>query len=420
MWPLSSVEPNADGLGDPPVFKFRLPGDGGYQEYGFYAPSVTFWVHTLGLVAVNAFAAAALAVIIKRYIIDCRPSQQGKQKHRATTSSCLLGYGVLLPAVATYPFFILSALGVQSKLLKFAGGCIVPTLAMFRISEATHGFEPAHATQTTGTYLLYFASPLELIYDPKKNEAMNSNAADLQLHLIRFVATYLMMSAYLSFLVPLNFEPFPSSYADEEWYSLGRLFDLAQLGNNFFHALLFQLNLTCFLEGLATLTSVLGYQTQEVMHNPVLSATSPSQFWGRKWNMLVHSALKRGVFKPVIKCWPKAAAVIMTFLASGVLHEWIVVVALSPDKNDLDDQYEPKLGGSTLFFLWSAVVIILEVAIGHWRMFALMNNVLPRPMITMCVIMLALPLAHWFSDPYIKSGFFADVQVGFALVLPIQ
>lgn len=35
-----------------------------------------------------------------------------------------------------------------------------------------------------------------------------------------------------------------------------------------------------------------GYKVVQGMRNPMLEATSPSDFWGRRWNVLVHSVMK--------------------------------------------------------------------------------------------------------------------------------
>eukprot|EP00546_Thalassionema_frauenfeldii_P012146 CAMPEP_0178918672 /NCGR_PEP_ID=MMETSP0786-20121207/13954_1 /TAXON_ID=186022 /ORGANISM="Thalassionema frauenfeldii, Strain CCMP 1798" /LENGTH=58 /DNA_ID=CAMNT_0020592403 /DNA_START=719 /DNA_END=892 /DNA_ORIENTATION=+ len=58
------------------------------------------------------------------------------------------------------------------------------------------------------------------------------------------------------------------------------------------------------------------------MANPLFTSRSPSDFWGRRWNLLVHSLLKGGIFKPVRKYFSSTVATVAAFLASGALHEW--------------------------------------------------------------------------------------------------
>ena len=67
------------------------------------------------------------------------------------------------------------------------------------------------------------------------------------------------------------------------------------------------------------------FNVDDAMSNPLLTATSPSDFWGRKWNLIVHSVLKNGVFKPVYNfTYNRPLAVLSCFVASGLFHEWIL------------------------------------------------------------------------------------------------
>lgn len=49
---------------------------------------------------------------------------------------------------------------------------------------------------------------------------------------------------------------------------------------------LFQILLTTFGFGLNFLTSLAGVQQIQMMLNPIFESTSPSDFWGRRWNMV--------------------------------------------------------------------------------------------------------------------------------------
>ena len=63
-----------------------------------------------------------------------------------------------------------------------------------------------------------------------------------------------------------------------------------------------------------------------MMDNPLLKASSPSNFWSGRWNLVIHGALKRGVFKPVYNLSSsKLVAILVTFLASGLFHEFILI-----------------------------------------------------------------------------------------------
>lgn len=43
---------------------------------------------------------------------------------------------------------------------------------------------------------------------------------------------------------------------------------------------------------LAATAIMFGTQAESVMENPVLESVSPSEFWGKRWNKLIHGVLK--------------------------------------------------------------------------------------------------------------------------------
>ena len=146
-----------------------------------------------------------------------------------------------------------------------------------------------------------------------------------------------------------------------------------------------------------------GYETYEVVRNPMLKSTSPSEFWGRRWNMHVHNGLKNGVYKPVRRQFSsRSLAVVATFLVSGVIHEYVNIVLFS----DKDVQFKWK---QMIFFGWNGVLILLEYLVGHWNVFRWLSKNIPQLFITALVILSALPLAHLFTGDWIKGGYFDDV-----------
>jgi len=51
--------------------------------------------------------------------------------------------------------------------------------------------------------------------------------------------------------------------------------------------------LVAFCDGMLAATAVLfGKQAETVMEDPMLESTSPSEFWGERWNKLIHGVLK--------------------------------------------------------------------------------------------------------------------------------
>jgi hypothetical protein len=55
---------------------------------------------------------------------------------------------------------------------------------------------------------------------------------------------------------------------------------------SFFRAVLFQILLTTFGFGLSLIASLAGVQLVPFMLNPIFESSCPSDFWGRRWNLV--------------------------------------------------------------------------------------------------------------------------------------
>lgn len=147
-----------------------------------------------------------------------------------------------------------------------------------------------------------------------------------------------------------------------------------------------------------------------------MKASSPSDFWSGRWNLLVHGVLKRGVFKPVYyNSSSKILAVLATFLASGLFHEYILIAC-----NPSHLGFKPDLGKNTAFMMWNAGVIIIEALVGNARIFAYIKRSIPSFVVTILVLGTAMPAAHWFLHPYLKSGMFFQGELAFPMIKKIH
>jgi hypothetical protein len=246
-------------------------------------------------------------------------------------------------------------------------------------------------------------------------------------HLFLFVVYLFVTGLLQSIMTPYEDMAIFGSPGDD-WYSLDRFFTWQLYANNASHAMLFQMYLTTYCEGLTLFWCVItGYQTEPVMNNPLFGSRSPSDFWGRRWNLLVHGVLKGGVYKPVRKYFSRTTAVIASFVASGVFHEWLLTTLFAPlSHNQLDkdgectDCYKPTYGGALVFFIWQAIVIAVEMMIGQTESVISLTKNMPQPIRTVLVISLGLPVAHFFCEPYVRSDFFSHGQMGLPMILRID
>lgn len=128
--------------------------------------------------------------------------------------------------------------------------------------------------------------------------------------------------------------------------------------------------------------------------------------------------LKRGVFKPVARSFPRALAVGATFFVSGLLHEYVWSFIFFQHGDVV--RFVPGYGKSMLFFAYNGLLMCIENLVAHWPLFQVMKSTLPRPVITQLVILTALPCGHLFTGDLIRGGYFSDFAVALPLIVVLD
>jgi hypothetical protein len=80
------------------------------------------------------------------------------------------------------------------------------------------------------------------------------------------------------------------------------------------------------LSGVSALASLMaGVEFDDRLTNfPIFLSESPSNFWGRRWNNLIHVGLKEGVYKPVgWNSGNRILASVTAFCVSGLSHDFL-------------------------------------------------------------------------------------------------
>jgi len=135
------------------------------------------------------------------------------------------------------------------------------------------------------------------------------------------------------------------------------------------------------------------------MDNPMFESESPSDFWGRRWNLLIHKCLKGAIYKPIRSVGGNhATAVFGAFIASGLFHEWVLPCTFF--------DYPNVYGANSVFFAWQAMLVAVEAAVGCSTPIQYMKRNLPRPIRSVLVIFCGVPFGRWFLDSYANSNFF--------------
>jgi Membrane bound O-acyl transferase family len=165
--------------------------------------------------------------------------------------------------------------------------------------------------------------------------------------------------------------------------------------------------------------NIKGWSAKVPFRNPLFLSTSPTDFWGRRWNTVIHDVLKGGAFKPARKYFPAPVALACCFLLSGLIHDFAFSCSFYQPRSARDPEtgvceycYSVPIYKLTLFFLWNGMMMILEKPLAKLPLFAWMSKNLPTPVISTLVLFTALPVSHWFTGDWVLGGNYeAIIQV---------
>lgn len=191
-----------------------------------------------------------------------------------------------------------------------------------------------------------------------------------------------------------------------------------------------------------------GYECYEIILNPMFKSTSVSDFWGKRWNLLVHRGLKNGIYKPILlrhhsttsnqitsssplSLSNKIVASIATFLVSGVIHEYVMYIMVSyGNHSNQHDQHSYRFTWKQIsFFGWNGILIALEYLYCFCSSTETITTIFnrlfcrrrrrrfPKIIVTAFVLYSALPLAHLFTGDYIRYGFFDAVSIAEPIIV---
>lgn len=222
-----------------------------------------------------------LAAIIYKAIIG----------QRGTVQAYLLGWGVILPFCLASPFWLLETFDIRNKCVKLATGNLL-MVAGFRCIEAMYDCSPPVVESSLTNYLIYYTTPCPLEWDKKTQMVRNVTRKEVISMLIKFYFHFTMLSLVLSCLMHVNFQPFESNVRYNEWNLTWDLLSPAHLANAYSLVVLTYLSLWVSFESISLGENLQGYATKPIFSNPLLTSTTPIDFWTKKWNVMVHSILK--------------------------------------------------------------------------------------------------------------------------------
>jgi hypothetical protein len=382
-----------------PQLFFELPLIG---QCGLIGLDPLFWGQLTFLILLQSVVNLACALLIYTAIVP----QPG------AASAYLVGYGIICPALILLPFYCIQLLDLRNSAMMIASAA-GPTLLFWRTFEAMYATMPSFATQSLSSFVMYYCSTVQFDFDASTQKVLPVTRASMLRKGTNFLWLFVQASLLFSLLRPVNYEVFPQ---ERTWFSL---LSWKNLVNNYIMAFVTTISLEVGSVGVGLAISALtGIETMELNINPLTTSQSPSDFWGNRWNRLVSSALKRGVFIPLRKIGlSRPMAAMGTFLASGLLHEYIIVIIAYNDIRETGRM--PVSGGHLLFFAWNGAVLGIEHFLRRFEWVDKISRRLPPPVCTFLAIMTVLPLSHLFTQVYVDLGFYNGFSIGFPRIVKI-
>lgn len=368
--------------------------------YGVAFPAASFWIQSFFFLLLQALLNVLIASVI--YILVLR--------NQNSTQALLFAYGVICPFMLYLPHLLVPAFQLENVALIC---CLVggfPSVLFFRCLEAAHKTLPLYASESFSNFLLYNAFTLQFTFDPKTYRPQKVSSSDLVASHLLFLRLFVECTILFNVLVPRSFQLFPLPEADNLW-------TWQHLVNNFVMALFTSRLLEAGSLGLGMLASMtFGLKILDFNDNPLFGSTSVSDFWGKRWNKVVGTCLRRGVYRPLRQNGVSSTlGALATFGASGLLHEfWLQLLTLRGGST-----FVPQYGRHFVFFAWNGIALCGEHLLGHM----IPTHSIPRALRTAFVIMLVLPIAHWFTDEFVAAQFYQDAAPGFPKILylgPVQ
>ena len=284
-------------------------------------------------------------------------------------------------------------------------------LGAWRVVELGMGTSP-HAGLRAGRALnpargldrsvkVYLLSVVEPVFD--KALPVLAQKGDLKKAFLSLVVSLARLSVVVNVLAPRGYNaagiPGPGSTTLE--------FIVISAVNIYCQVWMLYLFLLTALGLFSTVLVAVGFVPIQVFNSPLSRSTSPRDFWGRRWYLLVYGLIKRTVFVPLRKLgFSGPSAALGGYFVSGIFHEYLFVVSMR----------SYVAGTMTAFFLCHMVCTVVETAVMSTRVGKTVAARLPAPLSTALVTSLFLVTAPLFFDA--MQELYMDIgSAGFRLVV---
>mmetsp|Transcript_249 Transcript_249/g.742 ORF Transcript_249/g.742 Transcript_249/m.742 type:complete len:438 (-) Transcript_249:168-1481(-) len=409
-----------------PVYgPFSIPGLEG--SFALYQPKGELWKQLVLVQLLQTGFQVLFALAIYTFIVKPRQLQQEEQskkdddKSKATTTSSstiplLIGYGIVMPLALYIPFAMMEYLMVVNASVRLAFGTL-PAVVCFRTIEAMHGTSPVAVEHSLSNYVTYYTCLSHFEWSAETKERRKTTARELLINIGRVIYFFTGCSLWMSFMMHFRFQPMASTSVQLDGFQLSwDLLSVAHLVNVYCLAVLVYLTLAMGMELTAFGEQIKGYSVKPIFDNPLFESRSIREFWGKRWDLMIHRILKHGAFLPARQVFSAYGSTmsnllgtVAAFFASGLLHEYSWAIIFYDLGDDPTRAYSPLPLKLTLFFLYNCGTMMIEHHFGRHITFF---ESWPSIIVSTLVVLTALPLSHWYSGDWVVGGYFDDLSLG--------
>ena len=157
------------------------------HQFGIVAPELDFWNQNFAIMMMQSLFASIVGALLYMFVLSSRKSASG----------ILVVLGLILPAIATFPYFLNETLELENAYIKIVSPTLI-IVTLLRHAEFIYGFSPKAARTNITSFVLYYACPVECIWD--ESSLRHASRKEKLNGLRDFLLGYLQLSIFLSVL----------------------------------------------------------------------------------------------------------------------------------------------------------------------------------------------------------------------------
>jgi hypothetical protein len=154
-------------------------------------------------------------------------------------------------------------------------------------------------------------------------------------------------------------------------------------------------------------TNLEGQHEQSIAVNAASGALSDYKFCSPHFLFVIQG----GVFLPIKSYSSSTLAMFLTFVISGLYHEYVWLAIFYNQKYLYDengdcikqDCYLNEFGRVTAFFTYVGFVMLLERPVGRIPLIHRLSKRIPTPVLSQCLILIHLPVVQWYVAIYVSA-----------------